>query len=289
MTVALHTNLADTPETAPLPPPRLERVDGVARVSVKAAGDGATRLAGLHQSGAAKVRLPRVVAGAPLEAVFLNTAGGVTAGDRLRYEVVSAEGAQVVATSQAAERAYRALNGTARIEAELTVSSGARLDWIPQETILFEGSRLRRRFTVDLADDAVFLAAEMVVLGRTAMGEVLHDITFLDSWRVRRSGALVFADATRIDGDADAIMTVGATGNRAIAFATVVFVAPDTEGQLAGVRDALEPVPAEWGASAWNGVLVVRMVAASAQPLRDALITAIETLRGAGMPRVWHC
>lgn len=268
--------------------PRLERARGEARLKVSAA-DGTTRLSVLYQSGSAKLRLPRVAAGAPVEAVLLNTAGGVTGGDRLSHDIIVEAGGQLVVTTQAAERIYRRSSGVASIATTIDVGAGARLDWLPQETILFDGSVLSRDLTVKVAPDATFLAAEAMILGRRAMGETARAVSLTDRWRISRGGRLLFADSVRLDGDAEAIMAGRATGRGAVAYATVLLVAPTAESLIEPVRSAIEATGIDGGASAWNGMLVARMVAPDGKALRDALIRLIETLRGAPMPRVWNC
>ncbi len=259
------------------------------RASPSRCSDGRFRPTTIYQSGSAKIRLPRDRAGAPFEGVLLNTAGGVTGGDRLAYEVAVGEAAEAVVTTQAAERVYRRSEGVARIDTTLAVGAGGRLDWLPQETILFDRSALSRRLTADIAADATLLAVEPLVLGRAAMGETIRTVFARDVWRIRRDGVLVFADALRLDGDSEMIMKGGATGAGARAMATLVLVAPDAEARLDTVRAALENARGEAGASAWNGMLVARFLAPGGQALRADLMMLIETLRGAPMPRVWHC
>jgi urease accessory protein len=133
------------------------------------------------------------------------------------------------------------------------------------------------------------LAVEAIVLGRTAMGETLRSIVLSDSWRIRRDGNLIFADGLRLDGDSVAVMASGATGNGAAALATLVLVAPDAEARIDAAREALRSALGEGGASAWNGMLVARLIAPGGQVLRADLIRLIETLRGTPMPRMWTC
>jgi urease accessory protein len=268
-------------------PPALERARGRARLSFYNTL-GETRLDEFYQSGSAKIRLPRVPAGAPKEAVFLNTAGGVTGGDHLAYEVAAEAGASVVVTTQAAERVYRRTSGTATIETGLAVGDGAELAWLPQETILFDNSALSRRLSADVAPTGSLLAVEAIILGRAAMGEVARSILVNDGWRVRRGGKLVFADGLRLDGDAEATMAGSATGKGATALATLLLVAADAEARIDAARDALAGAEGESGASAWNGMLVARLIAPTGQALRSDLIRLIERLRGAPMPRVWQ-
>jgi urease accessory protein len=286
MTSLLH------PSSAVLAPreatPRLERARGLARLSVRA-DQGRDRLETLYQSGSAKIRLPRTAAGDPLEAVLINTSGGVTGGDRLRYEVAVGGGARATVATQAAERIYRRSTGTATIETDLAVGAGGSLAWLPQETIVFDRSALSRRLTAEVDESATLLAVESVVLGRAAMGESVRQATVTDSWRIRRGGRLAFADAVRLDGDPTAIMAGGATAKGGTAFATRVLLAPDAEARLDRARAALEGCAGEAGASAWNGMLVARLAALTGQALRTDLIRLIESLRGTAMPRVWHC
>ena len=191
----------------------MQRARGVARLGVRRVG-AQSRLIENFQSGSAKLRFPRSEANEPFAAVLVNTAGGLTGGDRFSWSIdVQAEASATVA-SQAAERIYRRSAGHAQIETTLTVAEGAALEWLPQETILFDRSALRRTLTVDLTPSSRLLAVESIILGRTAMGESAKSIELTDSWRIRRGGRLVFADGLRLDGDTTAILAGGATGGK---------------------------------------------------------------------------
>ena len=266
----------------------MERARGVARLAVRAE-DGRTRLVENYQSGSAKLRFPRVEADDTFTAVFINTAGGITGGDRFSVSVSVGRDASATVASQAAERIYRRSAGEATIDTTLTVAAGASLDWLPQETILFDRSALRRRLTADVDPSARLIAVESIVLGRAAMGETTRDVVLGDSWRIKRGGRLVFADGLRFDGDTSAVLAGGATGRGATALATIVLVAPDAEAALDRARAALADAAGEAGVSAWNGMLVARLIAPGGQALRADVIRLIETLRGRTMPRVWNC
>jgi urease accessory protein len=266
----------------------LERARGEARVRL--VRDGAvTRLAENFQSGSAKVRFPRATDPAIADVVLLNTAGGLTGGDRIAFSVACDVGAAAIVTTQAAERVYRRRDGDAEVETTLAIGAGAALDWLPQETILFDRSSLRRRLTADVHPTGRLLAVEAIVLGRTAMGERIRNAALADSWRVRRDGKLIFADGIRLDGDSVDILAGAATGGGALAMATVLLVAPGAETMLGAARDALAPAAGEGGASAWNGMLVARLLAPDGFTLRADLTRLIETLRGTTMPRTWLC
>lgn len=241
----------------------------------------------LAQSGAARLLFPAVAAGGPLEAVVVNTAGGLTGGDRFRVSIRAEAGATVVTTTQAGEKVYRSTGAAATLSTTLTAKAGASLAWLPQETILFEGSCIRRSLDATIADDATLLAAEMVVLGRGAMGERLTNGAFRDSWRIRRDGRLVFADATRLAGNLRAEIARPATLNGATSFATVLMVAPGAPERLAELRALLDRSDVEAGASAFDGLLVCRLVAVEVRALRSTLQSIIALLGGRAPPRVW--
>jgi urease accessory protein len=264
-------------------PTRLQRATGHAAVGLSWRG-GATRLDGLHQEGSAKVFLPRIHAPVP-EVVFLNTAGGLTGGDRLSFSLSLGRGAQATGTTQTAERAYASRSGRAKMEVSLTVGQGAALDWLPQETILFDRSTLRRRTRADLEGDARLVLAEMVVLGRAAMGETLEQLSLDDLREVTRDGLPVLVEPLRLT---DATLRAGSAalgGMRAIA--TVALVARGAEDALGAVRAALAE-GVEAAASAWNGKLVVRLAGPDLRPVKRAVALVLNVIRGRPLPRVWQ-
>ncbi len=268
----------------------LQRVRGVARIRFSAR-TGTTRLADLYQKGSAKVRMPRIYGGAPT-AVLINTAGGLTGGDELEYNVTIDDEAHAIVTSQTAERAYRSNDGSAKVTGSLCVGAGATLEWLPQETLLFDRSNLSRTLNADLAPDARLMMLETVVLGRTAMGESIERLFFKDKWRIRRAGKLVFADDIRVDGAPGEILRGSATAAGGHVFATFVDCAEDAGDRLSLARAVLDALPlneTRFAVSAWNDLLVARFVSGDARDLRNALISFLTGYRAADLPRVWYC
>lgn len=265
-------------------PPRFQRAEGTGRISVHAV-DGTSRLHRLYQDGCAKIRLPRDADAVGLEAVLINSSGGLTGGDRLTWRAEAGEGARLTVTTQACERIYRSGGDVAKVETHLTVGAGAELHWLPQETLLFDQGALARSFDADLAAGARLLAVESVVLGRTAMGEQVLAGRLRDRWRVRREGRLVFADDVRMEGEVARICAAAPVLAGGCAFASLLLVADDAQARLDAVRSALGETG---GASAFDGKLFARIVAPDGRALRKALIPALEALRGASLPRVWR-
>lgn len=264
---------------------QLQRARGTGRI---AAGwrESTTRLDTLFEEGCAKIRLPRTHDDS-VQAVLINSAGGLTGGDRIDWRADATAGARLVLTTQACERIYRSLGSDAELMTRITVGAGARLDWLPQETILFQGARLRRRLEVDLAPDARFTTIEAVIIGREAMGEDARDLRFADSWRIRVDGRLLHAEQTRLRGEDRERDSLGLLeANRA--FATILHIAPDAGRRLDDVR-ALLPDDARAAASLIGNRLIVRAMAPSGIALRRAIAPALALLSGAGaLPRLWH-
>jgi len=268
---------------------RVPRSEGCLRVAFKRRGD-ATVLDSLFQSGCLKARLLRSGAGTEAEAVLLNTAGGLTGGDRLAQAFAWGEGARAVVTTQACEKIYRAADGVARVTTTLDVAPGAVAEWLPQETIIYDRAGLDRDLAVRLGVGAVFTGVEAMVLGRTAMGEAVRRGDIRDGWRLWRGGRLVYADALRLKGDIACLLARAPATQGAIAFASVLHAGPAAETARDAVRDLLDDNSCAAAASAWNGLLAVRFVAHDNRSLRRGLVAVLNGLRaGRAMPRVWQC
>ncbi|SLN29862.1 Urease accessory protein UreD [Aquimixticola soesokkakensis] len=259
----------------------MQRVNGRAAVVM-----GPRGVIDLHQSGSAKAMLPRVHDTAA-EVVFLNTSGGLTGGDVMRFSLEAQAGTRVVGTTQTAERAYAASAGTAQVCVDLSVGAGGVLDWLPQETILFEGASLARETRCEMADDAQFCCVETVVLGRAAMGERLNNVHFSDRRVVKRGARLDWIEPVQItpqvlDARASAVTLAGQR-----AFSTVVLLARGAEDGVERLRSvSREGVTA--GVSGWDGKLVVRAMASDGWPLRRYVARILERMRGTDLPRVWQ-
>jgi urease accessory protein len=266
----------------------LPRTEGSVRVAF-AQGGGRTALAGLYQAGAARVRFPKPVTGEEPEAVLLNTAGGLTGGDRIGIAVTLDAHCSATVTSAAAEKIYRSLEGDTKIRVQLDAGEKARLSWLPQPTLLFDRARLDRRTDVNLSGSSTFLAVETLIFGRAAMGEDVHRGAVRDAWRLRRDGRLVFADMLLADGSIADVLNRVATLDRARATALLLYAAPDAAARLDEVRALIEPAASTAGASAWNGLIVVRAAARDSRMLQKDLERLIASLAGRPLPRVWRC
>ena len=247
--------------------------------------NGISRRGALHESGSLRVRFPSPE-GEGLSAVLLNTAGGIAGGDRFDIDIAVGEGAQLTLTTAAAEKVYRAADAAAELHIELKAADNARLTWLPQETILFDRARLSRSIEIDLAEGASLLACEIVVFGRTAMGETMRQGALIDRWRVRRGGRLAFAETVRLEGEIAAKLATPAIAHGAAAIGTLMIV-PGDEALVTRLREMSRAFGSELGLSAWNGFAMARFCAQDAARLRADVAAVLGCASQAPLPRLW--
>jgi urease accessory protein len=234
--------------------------------------------------------------GAPVEeAVVVNTGGGIAGGDRLEFAVTVLPKASIVVTSQAAERVYRALNEPAQIETRLKICKAAKLAWLPQETIVFNGGRVRRNTEIEIADGAELLALEWLVLGRSAHGEEMVGGEITDGWQVRLDGRLIWADRFRATDDVFPRLR-----NRALladfkAIGTLIFFGPDAGARVQFLRDLAPQLQCHCFTTAVSGLVIARLAARAAAELKAGLreiLLQFEGTRVQGpfrLPKMWSC
>lgn len=272
---------------------RRVRVDGGARVTLRDDA-GTTRLRELWHHDPMRVLLPEPVDDVIPHVVLLNTAGGLVGGDMLRTEIEAGERARALVTGQAAEKVYRSDGPEVAIRTSLSAGRDAWLEWMPQETILFDASRLDRRLSIELAAGARCLAGEILVLGRRARGETVARAWLRDRWEVRREGRLAWADALALRPEEPGALDAPFALDGAAAMATLAYCGEDAPALLEGLREALAGHGAGIAASCMGEILLVRGLSPDAQALRRAVAAAWRFLRAAGgslparLPRLWH-
>jgi urease accessory protein len=260
------------------------RAVGEVAVEVRADG-GVTRRGSVHEAGSLRVRFPSPEQQG-LSAVLVNTAGGVAGGDRFSISLDVQADARLTLTTAAAEKVYRSHGPAAQLDITLKVARGGHLAWLPQETILFDRARAERRIDIELADDASLLLSEMVIFGRSAMGETMQHGRFVDRWRMRRGGKLVFAETVRLDSEIGALLARPAVAKAGVAIGTALIV-PGDAALIERLREAADTFGAEVGISAWNGFAMARFCAQNAAKLRADMMTVLGRAAGRALPRLW--
>jgi urease accessory protein len=273
--------------SAPLRDEVFARNRAVGRIAFSvAATPGGTRRSRVHEAGSLRVRFPNGISQDTLDAVIVNTAGGMAGGDDFGIDIDVGPRARLTVTTAAAEKIYRSLGTDTEIAVKLKVSSGGSLAWLPQETILFDQVRLRRSIDIDLAEDSQLLMAEAIVFGRSAMGETVAHGHLSDRWRLRVGGKLIFAETIRLDGEIAQRLEQRAIARGNVAIASVIKY-PGAGDDVAAIRAAADSFAGDVGASAWNGIAVARFVAPDGAALRRDLVTVLTALRAGPLPRLW--
>ena len=282
--------MADAAEAVPS---RLQRAVGRVEIGFGLRA-GACRLLLHQEQGCAKARFPKLQAGAVPEAVLLNTAGGLTDGDRIEQAIDLGAGGSLCVTTQAAEKVYRARAAPAVVRTAITVGPGASLFWLPQETILFDAARLDRCLDVKLGSDSLLVAAECLILGRTAHGEEVRSGSLVDRRDIRIAGQLTFAERFRLDGNIEIRRRAPALLGGARAVATLLVLGPAAESLLEPLREVQIEAGVRVGSSWRAPVLVTRLLGDDAMALRSTLVRLIRAVAdrlapSLALPRVWLC
>jgi urease accessory protein len=276
--------------TSPAP---LARSEGRVEIRMKLR-DGQPHLSHLYQRGCARVRFPSIDRIAFPEAVLINTAGGLTGGDRMTYDVELDPATKLTISGQAAEKIYRSVGTMATISSEIRLSEESFLEWLPQETILFEKCRLKRLNSVHLHPTSQFLALEATVFGRKAYGENLNDIQIQDGWKIWRDGKLVWFDNFKVAKDFQTVFQSPALLNNALAMATFLISDKNTKKYVELVREVVKSQEAYVGTTLRDGLLITRILAKDGYGLRKVLVAILQDLRSemAGenvpLPKVWE-
>ena len=263
-----------------------QRARGGVRIVVGLGAGGSSVPLTVAERGGYRIRFPRGTGGC--EGILINTGGGIVGGDEMTVEADILGGAEAVLTTQSAEKIYRSDGGIAQLTIRLTLGSGGRLDWMPQEQILFDGARLRRTIDVAMPGNGSLLLVEHTILGRRAMCERLQSGSFSDQWRIRRDGRLIFAEAVKLEGAIDALLDRPALGQGARATATVLFVSVAAEARCEEARILLEGSASQWGVSGWDGMILARLLSPDPRLLRIDLARFLRSFRGRPLPRSWQ-
>lgn len=248
--------------------------------------EGVARLGNLHESGSLRVRFPSPE-GQGISGMFVNTAGGVAGGDRFDIDITAGAGARITLTTAAAEKVYRSHGPCAALNIALKAEAGAHITWLPQETIVFDQARVDRSIDIDLAETASLLLCEIVVFGRSAMGERVGRGLFVDRWRLRRGGKLIFAENVRLGEAIGDTLAQSAVAKGGVAIGTALIV-PGDEALVERLRAAAgEGFRGEVGISSWNGFAIARFCADDAVAVRGDMMRVLCEASAEALPRMW--
>jgi urease accessory protein len=268
--------------------PVLQRSVGELDVGFRLRGN-ITVLDHLRQSGCLKARFPHPTHPSWVDVATLNISGGIAGGDALTQRFSLGPATRVTIATQAAERIYRSRceDKLAGVQTSIEIAEGAAAEWLPQETILFNGATLRRCLRVNLHGGGSFLGIEALVFGRLSMGEAVHELSLQDTISITCRGRKLLHDVSRIHGDAAELLSRPAVANKARAVATLIYAGDDAGLRLNQLRTAL--ADEEAGANTTDGLVVARILARDGATVRRIITRAVLMLRDRPLPRVWTC
>ena len=230
------------------------------------------------------------------QTILLHPPGGIAGGDHLNIEVRLSLGCKTLVTTPGAAKWYRSDGRPARQIVRLTVDDGALLEWLPQETILFDGAVAEMETRIDLAGSASFLGWEITCLGRTASGERFADGRWRQSTEVRRDEQLLWGEYGVMAGNDPLLGSpVGLAGHPV----TATFIAAGKK-VTEELRDACRQVPladndgGRHGITLFPELLVARYLGDSTERARQYFISLWRLLRpclggaDASPPRIWN-
>jgi len=268
---------------------QLQRSHGAARLAF-ANRDNRNSIVERYASAPVRILTPSVQGGIP-EAVLANTSGGIAGGDTSHIDILVAQNAQALVTGQAAEKIYRSIDMPASIRTVIKIEDGSTLEYLPQESILFDGAKLNRAVNISLGARSCLLLSEMFVLGRWAMNEDFTRGIFLDRWSIDVAGQPIWREGLRVEGGLSSLSSSLGFAN-ARALATIFYAGANAAEVLGLARDVIGPMG---GATIVRGMLVVRMLGNEAGMLKQQLSEIISIIRAAALgrpaevPRVWRC
>jgi urease accessory protein len=229
-------------------------------------------------------------------AVVVHPPGGVVAGDSLTVTAQVEHEAHGVITTPGAQKWYRTEGAEATSATELAVDSGGALEWLPQETIVFDGARARQTLTINVESGAKFFGWEMVCFGRTASDERFTRGHFRQTIRVLREDALVWSEHLSLTGGDPLLNSPLGWGGYPVS--ATAWIARDTdstsdEAFLSTIRSQLEHELLAAASNPVPGLFIIKAVGASAESVRELLIRVWSEVRfevfgvAAQRPRIW--
>jgi urease accessory protein len=247
-----------------------------------------TLLSHRRHHGPLAVQRPFYPEGGVCHVYLLHPPGGVVAGDKLAIRVNADTGAEALVTTPAAGKFYRSDGPEARLAVTLQVAEDAALEWLPQETIVFEGALVASDMRIELQSGARFIGWEILSLGRPAAGEGFAKGAARLDWRITLDGQPFYLERQRLDAAAFS----GNWGLRGRAALGTLFAYPATPSQLEAVRGLISEAPGQ-GVTLIDGLLICRALDPRADVLRQLFLRVWEIIRPGTIgreacpPRIW--
>ncbi len=227
------------------------------------------------------------------QAIVLHPPSGIAGGDQLKISAKVGAGAHAQLTTPGAGKWYRSGGANASQCIDFSVDEGAMLEWLPQESIIFDGARARMETRVALAADARFIGWDILCLGRAAAGERFEHGRFDLFFRVDRGNAPLWIERGGFDGN-DTMLTSPAGWASATVCGTLLATFEPTPEVLTACRAVAPADSASHALTALPGLLVARYLGNSSEAARQwfaglwEIIRPVCCGRPAKTPRIWN-
>lgn len=225
--------------------------------------------------------------------VIVHPPGGIVAGDVLEINVAVESNSHALITTPGATKWYRSEGEPAAQHVALKVASGARLEWLPQEAIVFNSAQARQTISVELIDDACYIGWDILVLGRTASRERFERGHYEQSWRITKNGVPLWLERARIEGGSAMLDSpAGLAGYPVVATLIAVGNAPNA-ALVAACRAIAVSAGARIAITALPQVLTARYLGHRGEDAKNYLQSIWRELRphyfgrAVQTPRIW--
>ena len=228
-------------------------------------------------------------------AVIIHPPGGIVSGDRLSLDVDLGAHTHVLITTPGATKWYRTSGTTATQQVRIRASANAAIEWLPQESIIFNQARAESGMQIDLHENSIFLGWEILCFGRTASAETFAEGRFGQRWRIRQREAWLWNEAGAVAGGGALLASPAGLNGQPVCATLIAAGRPVSAALLARARAILVGMPcaARMAATRLPQVFVARYVGASTEEARAAFVALWHLLRPsqigieARAPRLW--
>ena len=255
-----------------------------------------TLLANRSHIGPLRVQKPLYPEGRELcHALVLHPPAGIAGGDRLDINIALDSGAQALLTTPGAGKWYRSAGPMAEQVVSITVGAGGTAEWLPQESILFDGAGSRMNTLVNLEEGSRYLGVETLCFGRRASGETFERGSLRLATDIRHAGKLLWRELGVIEGGSALMASPTGLAGFTVC-STVIAAGAEVDAQvLAACRAVASPeAGSQFGVTAMPQLFVGRYLGHSAEAARQWFIDLWRHLRPAfigrevSVPRIWN-
>ena len=219
--------------------------------------------------------------------VLINTAGGITGGDKFCIGL-ELDNSKICGSTQAAEKIYKGDIKEGKIDLDINLKNNSTLFWLPKEMILFNNCNLKRQINVNLSTNSNLLMSESTIFGRTAMKETFSNGNYKDFWKIFIGKKLIHVEATKSEGNIEEFLSKAATFNNNCAINITIGIGKRILENADKIKNNLlknNEIISEM--SIWDEKLVIRTISQDSYHLGFAIKKILFYFFNGNIPKVW--